>query len=155
MPSPLQLKWLYSMAPMAKEASALYPVPPSVTLAQCTLESGWGTTQLARLALNFFGIKAEHLNDPNTYEEFPTAEYISGNRVIIEAKFEKYASVTDSFTDHARLLATANRYAPAMAVAKDPFAFAMQLQVCGYSTSPTYGVSLGQLITQLHLQEFD
>ena len=56
-----------------------YSVPASVTLAQCILESGWGQSRLAREANNFFGIKAEHLGQPDTYREFLTAEYVHGS----------------------------------------------------------------------------
>jgi flagellum-specific peptidoglycan hydrolase FlgJ len=143
------------MVPAAQASQKQYGVPASVTLAQCILESGWGTTKLSLQANNFFGIKAEHRNDPNTYVEFQTAEYVKGAKVMIEADFEKYPSVEASFTDHARLLATSCRYAPAMGCRTNPQLFSHQLQTCGYSTSPTYGASLYSLITDYKLTQYD
>jgi flagellum-specific peptidoglycan hydrolase FlgJ len=155
MPSPKQLTWLKSLVPAAQATEQVFKVPASVTLAQCILESGWGTTQLSRDCNNYFGIKAEHLDDPSTYQEFPTSEYIHGVETLVKADFEKYPDVEASFRDHARLLAMASRYAPAMAVSGDAFAFCNKLQSCGYSTSPTYGATLDSLIEELDLTQYD
>lgn len=130
-------------------------VPASVTVAQAILESGWGCSGLSEQANNYFGIKAEHIDDPETYCEFPTAEYVNGQRVTIDAKFEKYPTVTDCFEDHAALLSQAKRYAPAMAVKNNAAQFAQQLQACGYSTSPTYAASLTALINEFDLEQYD
>ena len=150
-----QLAWLKSMVPAAQEAELQYGVPASVTLAQCILESGWGQSGLAREANNFFGIKAEHLDQPDTYREFLTAEYVHGSREMLEAEFEFYPDAAASFVDHARLLATAPRYAPAMAAKGDPVKFAQQLQLCGYSTSPVYATELQQLMVEHSLAQYD
>jgi flagellum-specific peptidoglycan hydrolase FlgJ len=155
MPSPTQLAWLDSLVPAAQASQTAFGVPSSVTLAQCILESGWGQTQLAKECNNFFGVKAHTLTDPSTYEEFPTAEYENGQRVVVDAKFEKYPDVEASFRDHARLIGATPRYAPAMEAKDDAYAFANALQACGYSTSPTYGSSLGNLIRQLNLTRYD
>ena len=60
-----------------------------------------------------------------------------------------------SFDGHARLLALAARYKPAMAVAHIPVAFASALQKCGYSTSPTYASGLAELIRDYNLTQYD
>jgi flagellum-specific peptidoglycan hydrolase FlgJ len=153
--SPQQVQWLHSMVGSAQAGQAKYGVPASVTLAQCILESGWGTTALSRTACNYFGVKAHHHNDPSTYVEYPTAEYESGRRVMIHALFEKYPDARASFEDHARLLAVSPRYAPAMTHRSDPKLFAEQLQACGYSTSPTYGKMLGEIIDAYELTRYD
>lgn len=161
MANPEQLAARLAVVPAAQAAQRQYGVPASVTLAQWEIESAWGTSKLATEAQNYFGIKAEHLSDPSTYEEFPTLEYANGKRAMVVADFEKYPDAAASFTDHARLLATAPRYAPAMAVNDDPLAFAMQLQVCGYSTNrppappPNYGTVLGNIITWANLSQYD
>src|SRR5271156_1469909 len=97
MATPQQLSARLAAVPAAQAAQRAFGVPASVTLAQWELESTWGTSKLATEANNFFGIKAEHLNDPSTYEEFPTAEYENGVRVMIQADFEKYPDVQSSF----------------------------------------------------------
>ncbi len=150
-----QKTWLDGMVPAAKASEEAFGVPAAVTLAQCILESGWGQTDLAQQANNFFGIKAEHRDDPNSYMEFPTAEYEHGARVMVQAEFEKYPDVEASFRDHARLLATAPRYAPAMAQKDNLAAFCTELQACGYSTAPTYAEMLKTLIVDYSLQQYD
>lgn len=155
MASPEQLARRLAAVPAAQACQIAFGVPASVTLAQWELESSWGASGLAEEANNFFGVKAENLDDPNSYREFSTHEFIKGVDTIVKAKFEKYPDVEASFRDHARLLSQASRYAPAMAVKSDPFAFANELQTCGYSTSPTYGKSLSDIIRGSNLQQYD
>lgn len=147
--------FLSSVVPAAQATMKVSGVPASVTVAQAILESGWGSSGLAEQANNYFGIKAEHLADAETYCEFPTAEYVNGQRVTIDAKFEKYPTVTDCFEDHAALLSQAKRYAPAMAVKSNAEQFAAELQACGYSTSPTYAAMLTTLIKEFDLEQYD
>src|ERR1035441_4542952 len=109
MATPTELAALTAVVPAAQACQAQYKVPASVTLAQWTFESSWGTSQLALKANNFFGIKATHLSDHSTYMEFPTDEYIAGVRTLIEADFERYPDAAASFAAHGSLLATAPR----------------------------------------------
>jgi flagellum-specific peptidoglycan hydrolase FlgJ len=147
--------FLSKAAPAAMATQRQFGVPASITLAQAITESGWGRSELALQANNFFGIKATHLNDPGTYVEMPTDEYVKGVKVREPADFEKYISATESFKAHAQLLSQAVRYKPAMAVANDPDHFAIELQVCGYSTSPHYAVDLMILVREFDLQQYD
>jgi flagellum-specific peptidoglycan hydrolase FlgJ len=71
------------------------------------------------------------------------------------AKFAKYQDTAGTFERHGELLATLNRYRPAMAKAGDPLAFAIELQHCGYSTNPRYPSLLASLINQFNLSRFD
>jgi flagellum-specific peptidoglycan hydrolase FlgJ len=155
----LQNAFLKMVIPAAQAAQRKWGIPASVTIAQSILESsnqlGWGQSQLAREANNYFGIKAEHLAKPGTYVEFPTKEYVHGKIQVEEADFARYEDVNGSFEAHAKLLAVAQRYRPAMAVAKDPEAFARQLQLCDYSTNPTYASGLTHLISLYDLTQYD
>ena len=132
---------LKAVVPAAQAAQRKYGVPASVTLAQWIFEAsdvkkGWGQSQLALQAHNCFGIKCRQTATPASYVEFPTAEYENGERVIVEALFEKYPDDAASFEDHARLLATAGRYQLAMRNVGSPSNFAACLQTAGYSTNP-------------------
>jgi flagellum-specific peptidoglycan hydrolase FlgJ len=158
MASKAQLAWLASMAPAAQAAMKQYGVPASVTLAQAILESDWGQSELTQKAKNFFGIKAEHINLPNTYMELLTTEYICGVKKLVLAGFEKYSDAEACFTDHAQLLHDAARYQPAMRVAKSPDDFAKMLRVCGYSTllpMNAYSDRLITLIREFNLYQYD
>lgn len=150
-----QSLFLRSIVPAAQSSMRLSCVPASVTVAQAILESGWGCSELSEQANNYFGIKASHLGDPETYIQMPTAEYVNGVRVMQMADFEKYPTAADCFADHAALLSRAARYAPAMAVKADPLRFAGELQLCGYSTSPSYALQLEELIREFDLTQYD
>jgi|ERR1039458_2932580 flagellum-specific peptidoglycan hydrolase FlgJ len=158
-----EMLFLKEVVPAAQASMRVSGVPASVTIAQAILESGWGASSLAATANNYFGIKAEHLADPTTYAEFPTAEYVNGLRVMVMAAFEKYPTAADCFEDHSALLSQAQRYAPAMAVKSNAVEFARQLQACGYSTNrpplaakpPYYSDVLIELMTEFDLQQYD
>jgi flagellum-specific peptidoglycan hydrolase FlgJ len=150
-----EMLFLRSVVPAAQASMRSSGVPASITIAQAILESGWGCSELSEQADNYFGIKASHLGDPESYIAMPTAEYVNGVRVMELADFEKYPTAADCFADHAALLSQAQRYAPAMAVKADPQAFAAELERCGYSTSPTYASSLMELVREFDLTQYD
>jgi flagellum-specific peptidoglycan hydrolase FlgJ len=154
-----QNAFLRLAVPAAQAAQRKYGVPTSVTVAQAIIESsntlGWGQSQLAKEANNFFGVKASHVADPESYIELPTHEYLNNHLDLVEAKFARYEDPAESFDAHARLLAVARRYQPAMYAAKDPELFCMRLQQCGYSTNPSYGVTLFKLIKEYDLTQYD
>ena len=85
----------------------------------------------------------------------PTSEYDdSGQMYETISAFRAYKSLTDSMTDHDRLLLT-SRYAPAMRVANDPKQFAEQLYASGYSTDPAYADKLIALMDRYDLYRLD
>ena len=150
-----EMLFLRSVAPAAMATMKATGIPASVTIAQAILESGWGNTRLAVMAHNYFGIKAAADAAPDAYMRFPTWEYDLGKRVMVDADFAKYPSVEECFAAHARLLATAPRYALCMAAKDDAAKFCEQLQACGYSTSPHYASQLMELIQEFDLTQYD
>ena len=154
-----QSAFLRLAVPAAQAAQRKYDVPTSVTVAQAIIESsnalGWGRSQLATEANNFFGIKATDVRDPENYIELPTHEYLHNHMELVEAKFARYQDPAESFEAHARLLAIAHRYMPAMACCHDPETFCIKLQQCGYSTNPSYAVTLAKLIHDYDLTQYD
>jgi len=154
-----QNAFLQMVVPPAQAAQRRWGVPASVSIAQAILESsnqaGWGQSELTRTANNLFGVKAEHLNDPSSYVELPTHEVLNNHLDMVEDKFQRYDSPVESFDDHARLLATARRYQPAMAVIHDSTAYCEALEGCGYSTNPLYAETLEKLIRIYDLTQFD
>ncbi|MGP8269118.1 MAG: glycoside hydrolase family 73 protein [Terracidiphilus sp.] len=147
--------FLRDTVPAAMASQRSSGIPASVALAQAILESGWGQSDLATKANNYFGIKATANATPDEYAEFPTSEFVDGRRVAILAKFARYSSPADSFAAHTRLISQASRYAPAMAVKANPSAFATELQMCGYSTNPNYASSLMQIVNEFDLTQYD
>lgn len=155
----VQSDFLKMAVPLAQATQKSWGVPASVTIAQAILESssaqGWGKSSLARLANNYFGIKATQVANPESYIERDTTEIVDGRSVRVHAKFARYATPAASFEAHAKLLATAKRYRPAMAVRANVVEFAAQLEACGYSTSPNYNETLTALIEKYDLTQYD
>jgi len=150
-----QAAFLAGLLPAVERLQQRYGLPASVVLAQAILESNWGQSRLARVAKNLFGIKA--VNRHVEAVTLPTVEFDAGSDRprIVPARFAVYASYEDCLGDYARLLAFAPRYAAARAVARDPFAFAEQLEACGYATDPGYAAKLARLIRRYGLTRFD
>jgi flagellum-specific peptidoglycan hydrolase FlgJ len=150
-----QISRLHAVVPAAQASMRRWGVPASVTLAQWTLESGWGSSKLSTSANNYFGVKAEHTENPSTYVEFRTEEFAGGKAKMEVADFEKYADAAGSFDDHGRLLAAASRYRVAMMHRDDPDTFALWLQKATYSTSPTYAAALQRIMRLYDLKQYD
>ena len=118
-----------------------WSVPASVTLAQWAVESAWGAA-MPPDSNNPFGIKAVG-TDPAV--DAQTREVVSGKDIVIVAKFRKFASISEAFDMHGKLLATNRVYAPAMAKKDDPEAFSDALTGV-YATDPQYGATLKYVI---------
>tara|TARA_B100000902_G_C27268979_1_gene895238 strand:- start:506 stop:1399 length:894 start_codon:yes stop_codon:yes gene_type:complete len=124
-----------------------YGIPASITLAQGILESGSGSSTLAKEANNHFGIKCHVdwggpsiLHDDDENDEC----------------FRKYNNVSDSFRDHSIFLAERNRYAFLFNLKKTDYkGWAKGLQQAGYATSKTYSRKLIQLINEYSLNQYD
>jgi flagellum-specific peptidoglycan hydrolase FlgJ len=147
-----EFNFLQALEPAARASCAQTGVPASVTIAQAILESGWGESELAREANNFFGIKAEG-GQPSI--ELPTQEFVDGHAETQIAAFARYATPAQGCTAHAELLARDPRYERAMAVKQDASAFCRALQICGYSTNPKYAELLEELIREFDLTQYD
>jgi flagellum-specific peptidoglycan hydrolase FlgJ len=138
---------LQTAADAAEEAAAaVASYPPAltpVTVAQFLLESNWGRAGMGD-ANNYFGIKAR---PGEAFVLKDTTEVIGGKRLPVKAKFRRYASMTECFADHARLICERRRadgrpiYQAALAHPNDPVAFAHALTGV-YATDPDYGKKL-------------
>jgi len=149
-----QANFLAELAPAVQRFSSRTGLPASVPLAQAILESDWGRSALAREHNNYFGIKAKPRPNGSDAAHYTTTEYADGKPRREKARFAHFASLEDCLADYARILALA-RYARARAVAANPFAFAVELQRCGYATDPRYARKLALLIRRYKLTRFD
>jgi flagellar protein FlgJ len=83
----------------AERIGKKFGINPIVILAQAAIESGWGTSTLARLHNNFFGVTA--------YGQ--TNDYWKGKKYISKSSglpFRSYPNSTDGFSDFARLISS-------------------------------------------------
>ena len=141
----------------ARESRRRYGVPASVTIAQAILESGWGRSELATRANNFFGIKCAAVASPHQVGcvDKETWEHLNGNDVTVTASFRRYASMADSFLDHGLFLTSRPRYAAAFEPGIGADEFARRIHAAGYATDPNYANKLISLMTQYQLRQYD
>ena len=132
-------------------------IPASIKLAQAVLESGAGTSTLARKAKNHFGIKCGPKWHGKKYhmEDDDFDEY--GKK--IKSCFRVYKNPVSSFIAHSEFLRDprkAYRYGPLFEL--DPYdyqAWAFGLKKSGYATSPRYPQMLIKLIEDYNLAQYD
>lgn len=122
----------------SRASSALSGLPAGVTVAQAALESGWGRSELSRVANNYFGIKA---HGKHASVLMPTVEVIAGERKKLNAKFARYENIDQCFEDRDRLIRSSAFYAEACAKAGDPQSFIRAL-AHHWATDPAYGEKL-------------
>lgn len=122
----------------AQISSATSGFPPGVTVAQAALESGWGSSELARAADNYFGIKVRPGGEA---VELSTTEYVAGTPVRVTAKFAKYVSMLECFIERDRIIASLAAYSEARVAAKDPETFIHAL-AHHWATDPAYADKL-------------
>ncbi|CAH1002639.1 hypothetical protein LEM8419_03511 [Neolewinella maritima] len=127
----------------------LFGIPASISMAQGLLESGAGTSTLARKSRNNFGIKCfsktcgkGHCTNHNDdhHKDF----------------FRIYASDWESWRDHSKCLAEKDRYRSLFKLDPNDYErWAKGLSKAGYATDPNYPTKLIRLIERLRLFELD
>lgn len=133
-------------ARLAIEQMRKYNVPASITLAQGMLESGYGSSYLAVVANNHFGIKASSWKGPV-------------ERCDDDAKNEafcSFSSVEEGYEYHSTFLIRNGRYASLFKLnLMDYKGWAKGLQAAHYATSDTYAQRLISLIEDNQLYAYD
>lgn len=124
-----------------------YGIPASITLAQGILESDCGNSTLASKSNNHFGIKCKgNWTGKKVYHDD-------------DAKgecFRSYASVEDSYRDHAEFLDNSPRYDSLFAYPSTDYkSWARGLKAAGYATAPDYAQRLIRIIEESQLYLLD
>jgi LysM repeat protein len=121
-------------------------IPASVTLAQGIYETGAGSSELATIANNHFGIKCKKAWTGETFAHTDDAP---------NECFRKYASAYQSYMDHSNYLSTEKRYQILFTYGLDDYkAWCRGLKQCGYATNPKYAQLIINLIEKYHLDRF-
>jgi len=124
-----------------------YKIPASITLAQGILESGAGSSELAKQSNNHFGIKC--------HSDWKGARVYYQDDIPNDC-FRKYKSVEESYEDHSKFLVQWPRYAVLFKYnIRDYTAWAKGLQACGYATNKGYANKLIQIIEDYELYKYD
>lgn len=121
-------------------------IPAAITLAQGIHETSAGTSELATMANNHFGIKCKKEWTGETFAHTDDAP---------NECFRKYSRSEDSYKDHSDYLVKSPRYAELFKLSPTDYAaWAMGLKRCGYATNPRYAQVLIKLVEDYHLQEY-
>jgi flagellar protein FlgJ len=152
-------QFLAVAVPGAQRGWREYGVPPSVTIAQAILESGWGRSSLSVTDRNYFGIKCQGTGFgklANGCHVYRTTECTkAGACFATSASFRTYASMTHSFRDHGSFLRVNSRYKPAFAYTRDANKFIWAVWKAGYATDPKYFTKITTLMASYKLYQYD
>lgn len=100
-----------------------FGINPIIVLAQGSVESGWGTSTLAKVNNNFFGVTAYGKAN----------QYWDGSFRVSKTsglKFRNYKSVEDGFSDYARIITS--YYKDAAKASHDIVAYATKIAASPY-----------------------
>ena len=152
-------QFIKAAAPGAQQGWREYGVPPSTTIAQAILESGWGRSGLSSVDRNYFGIKCQrgfHGPHANGCHVYKTTECDKAGKCFpFEDAFRTYASMGHSFRDHGHFLKSNKRYAPAFAYTKDANRFIWTVWKAGYATDPNYYPKVTKIMADYDLYRYD
>lgn len=156
------LEFVRMLFPFAKETQDKTGISAVAILAQAALESGWGKSCPGWA---YFGVKDsdglngnEQLLTTTEYSrradlKFPVIISVTPTikngqkyfKYVIKDYFRKYISPEECFTDHASFFLRNPRYAKALAVRENPYAFFVEIAIAGYATDPNYATLLGSI----------
>ena len=149
------------IAPVIVRDSNKRDLLPSPRIAQAILESQSGTSELAVIAKNLFGLKDNNQWGGRVYNKL-TGEYYSGNFTRVTANFQAYDTWEESvywqgwylenrkFSPNSKTLV----YGKLRGV-RDYEEFCRLLKSCGYATSPKYAENLINVIKSEGLDKYD
>jgi len=155
--------FINAIAPAAVESWKRAGIPASFTIAQASLESGWGRSKLAREARNLFGVKAGS-NWKGDKLVLMTTEYADldgdgqkDDAYQVPAQWRKYANFAECIADREKVLTSLPRYAPAFVRGHDidGASFCQLIVAGGYATDPNYVVKIQQIINKYNLNKYD
>ena len=152
-------QFIKAAVPGAQRGWREYGVPPSVTIAQAILESGWGRSGLSSVDKNYFGIKCQNgkygtlANGCHVYRTNECTK--AGTCFAIQDAFRTYASMGHSFRDHGSFLRVNPRYAGAFNHTKNANKFIFAIWKAGYATDPNYVVKVTGLMASWNLNQYD
>lgn len=147
LPSGYRGRFLKGIAPSALISAREHNIPPSITLAQAILESGWGRSSLAQEGHNLFGVKG-----PASEPGIQTRSRERGR--MVNARYRAYDTWLDSLAHHDALLSQSSRYVAAQAHRDDWRAFLAKMAPV-YATSRRYNKLVSGVIQSYRLDRWD
>ena len=152
-----QEAFISQLVPTAQKLQRQYGILASVSLAQASLESNYGMSQLASDYYNLYGVKT--VADDEAGIDLETQEFQDGSWLTITDRFKVYDSWEQSMTEHAHLIYYGTSWDPAFYQAvlegETYQAQAKGLQLAGYATDPDYANKLIEMIESWDLSQYD
>lgn len=153
-----QKNFIKAIGESAKKDMQTSHILASITTAQAILESGYGTSELAKKANALFGIKKNGWTG-KTYT-VKSKEEINGKLVWRTSVFRKYNSYAESIVDHSSYLKTRKADGKNLTYKKvvgecNYKKAAQALQNAGYSSYSNYANMLCNLIKKYKLTQYD
>lgn len=152
-------QFIRAAVPGAQQGWREYGVPPSVTIAQAILESGWGRSKLSTNDRNYFGIKCQNgkfgrfANGCHTYVTQECTK--AGKCFTTTGVFRTYPSMANSFRDHGEFLKVNSRYKPAFQYTRNANKFIWNVWKAGYATDPNYYTKITGIMAKNKLYQYD
>ena len=143
---PIYMDYVRTYSAEARRQMDKHAIPASITLAQGLIETGAGTSALAREHNNHFGIKCHTTwTGKRTYKRDDNPNDC----------FRSYPTAEASYQDHSLFL-KGRRYQRLYALRYDDYrGWAKGLQLCGYATNKGYANMLIKVIEDYELYSFD
>ena len=143
---PIYMDYVRTYSVEARRQMDKHAIPASITLAQGLIETGGGTSTLAREHNNHFGIKCHTTwTGKRTYKRDDNPNDC----------FRSYPTAEASYQDHSLFL-KGRRYQRLFALRYDDYrGWAQGLQLCGYATNKGYANMLIKVIEDYELYSFD
>jgi hypothetical protein len=140
------LTYIETFKAVAIEEMNAYGIPASITLAQGIIESGSGSSSLAKYANNHFGIKCT--------SDWKGKAYYKDDDKDNDC-FRVYKDASESYKDHSEFLKR-KRYAFLFELDKNDYKnWALGLKTAGYATNPKYPELLIGVIERYQLYQYD
>ena len=150
-------KFIELVSEMAIESQKKTGMSAALQIAQAIHETNWGQNipvdkYKGLVSYNLFGIKGTGPAGSvvsNTWEEYNGVAY------RVDDKFRAYSNIQESWSDHKKLLLTADRYQIFRDVMHDSTKGAFALRRAGYATDSKYPIKLINIIKIYGLKRFD
>lgn len=159
--------FIKKIGPLAHADMLKSGILASIIAAQAILESGYGTTELAQNANNYFGMKCSLSGNTwptvwdgtSTYTKKTAEQNPDGSIYYVTADFRKYPDIETSIADHSLYLTGAKngselRY-EGLIGETDPKKAAQIIKSGGYATDISYVDKLCNLIDRYNLTDYD
>lgn len=152
-PSAYQTEFIEKMKQYS-DLSKSFGIYPSVMIAQASIESDWGRSELTKKAQNYFGVKASSEWIGPTIDMW-TWEEVGGKKIKVIAKWKVFMTVEESVRDYCNFCHGKTYVDAGVLQATNYFEQITALKNGGYATDSAYIDLICTRIEEYNLDQFD